>query len=187
MSKYYIYGLFHKRPKNNFISKLFYIGRGCNRRMNYHFHKSKLDSKNPINPYKNNLIKKCLENNCECYPKKLYDNLTLNKAKELEKFILNDDQIFNELTNISQSAHGGLNEIGEECDHSKLTSEKARHINGYFKTQINFNIKLLNIITYQNKSYLILNTTEVGNTSLQKNQKKFLIFLIFTKTEFQNK
>lgn len=120
----YIYGLFNERPKNNFLPKLFYIGRGQGRRMNKHFG----SLKNDTNDYKCNVIKKCRRNSWDCYPIKLVENLSKDEAKELEQFILQDNDIFSELTNISQSCHGGTDKIGEDFCGSKLINKEASEI-----------------------------------------------------------
>lgn len=155
MSKnnFYVYGLYHERPENNFIPQLFYVGRGRDQRLKYHFQEARLNSQDPVNPYKNNVIKKCQENNWKCYPEKLYDNLTLDEAKELEQFILNNDKLFKQLTNLSQSAHGGSDAVGEEHIHSKLKNKQVKHIKWLFENKNKLQYK---IAEYYNISKQVL-------------------------------
>ncbi len=126
MSDCYIYGLFHEKPSNNHIPQVFYIGRGSDRRMRKHFTKYSLE--NTRNPHKTNIIKKCQRNDWKVYPRKIWDKLTLEDAKEAEEFILQDLEIFENLSNLSQSCHGGCDKKGDEWSHSKLTNDEVKCI-----------------------------------------------------------
>jgi DNA-binding XRE family transcriptional regulator len=105
---------------------MFYVGRGTGRRMNRHFSESSLQYN--VNPHKSSTIKKCKQNGWKCYGKKLATDLTLEEAKELEQLILDDDCIFDQLTNIIRTAYGGQTSYGSDSPLSLLDEESVAEI-----------------------------------------------------------
>lgn len=110
-SKFYVYGLFKPNPD---LDRCFYIGKGCEYRM--YLHLTKGFSHN--NPYKKNKIEKIRRNGKEPYAKKIVDDLTEDKAYELEEFLIKEIGLEN-LTNL---CGGGLGASSGKNNHNYNTS-----------------------------------------------------------------
>jgi hypothetical protein len=104
MSEYYVYGLFYEDENEDNVC--FYIGRsGTGIRKEQHFYESSL--KRCKNPHKRNKIKKLRRNENPRYSKILISNLKEEKARELEQSLLDREDVFESVTNISRNAWGG--------------------------------------------------------------------------------
>jgi len=122
MSKFYVYGLFE--PTNDSLDRCFYIGKGCGNRMNQHFHNCRKGD----NVYKDRKMKKIKRAGKEPYSRKIFDNLTNNKAVKLEKELIKSIGI-DTLTNILSEEIGvdpGKNHPMYGKSHSKETKLKIR-------------------------------------------------------------
>ncbi len=94
---FYVYGLF-KKTKNKKINKCFYIGKGSGKRMNEHFHKCNLDKDDCVNLSKVEKITKIKSSDDSLHARKIFKELSEEKAYELEEELINEIGI-NNLTN----------------------------------------------------------------------------------------
>lgn len=123
----YVYGLFYENNKDENIC--FYIGKGSKYRMREHFKSCRKGQ----NSYKDNKIKKLKQNGKSPFPKKLAENLTHQKALELEKALLSKEKLFSELTNLTKGGEGltGYRHSEEtKIKMSKNRSGKNHHFHG---------------------------------------------------------
>jgi hypothetical protein len=97
MNRFYVYGLFD--PKENFP---FYIGKGTKNRMKEHLG----ENYSHDNPHKRRKIEKIRRRGREPYARKLYENLTENKAYMREWCLINLH--YDKLTNIDRSYGTGF-------------------------------------------------------------------------------
>jgi len=93
MNKFYVYGLYEK----DVISRPFYIGKGCGKRMYKHLYPS---HRNNRNPHRRNKILKIINNGGIVIPKIIQDNLTEEEAFDLENLLINE--LYDDLTNINK-------------------------------------------------------------------------------------
>lgn len=103
MSSHYVYGLFYEDENGNNIC--FYIGSGTGDRKEDHFRESNL--KRCKNSHKRRKIKKLRRNENPPYSKILVPNLKEEKARELEQSLLDREDVFENITNMSKNAWGG--------------------------------------------------------------------------------
>lgn len=97
MNRFYVYGLFD--PKKDFP---FYIGKGTKNRMKEHLR----ENYSRDNPHKRRKIEKIRRRGKEPYARKLYENLTEDKAYMREWCLIN--LYYDKLTNIDRSYGTGF-------------------------------------------------------------------------------
>lgn len=120
--RHYVYGLFFEDEDDNVC---FYIGKGCGNRKDKHFY----PSASQCNPHKSNKIAKLRSKGMEPFSKVLKDGLSEDEAFALEQALLNRDDVFNALTNISRNATGFPS--GE--NHPMKRSEYAKKVSASLK------------------------------------------------------
>lgn len=112
MNNFYVYGLFRGDEPEPF-----YIGKGINRRMYFHFYDDSISRKS----IKNNIIKKALADGISIVPKKLHENLTEYEAFSLEIWhIYKRGRIDNKTGYLANHTDGGEGSSG------MVVSEKRR-------------------------------------------------------------
>ncbi|AFH22436.1 hypothetical protein OSG_eHP25_00075 [environmental Halophage eHP-25] len=113
-TKFYVYGLFEP-IEGNLFDNCFYIGKGKGYRKDKHF---KLNKNH--NPHKNRKIKKIRRQGSDPYSQVVVDNLSEERAYELEEILIEEIGLSN-LTNISPGGDGGLS--GKDHPFYGLTGE----------------------------------------------------------------
>ncbi|WP_263787297.1 LEM-3-like GIY-YIG domain-containing protein [Salinibacter grassmerensis] len=98
--RFYVYGLFYEDDDGNNVC--FYIGKGTGYRHENHFYSSTTGD----NPYKDNKIAKLQRQGYEPFSKIIKGGLTEEKAYALEEAILQRDDVYENLTNMTRGGKG---------------------------------------------------------------------------------
>ena len=94
--RFYVYGLFYEEGDQVIC---FYVGKGTDNRHKIHFRNSSLEER-CYNSHKNDKIKKLKKRDKDPYSEILFKNLSENKALDVEEFLLQQNHIFENVTNI---------------------------------------------------------------------------------------
>ena len=94
--RFYVYGLFYEKKDQKVC---FYVGKGTDNRHKIHFRNSSLEER-CYNSHKNDKIKKLKKRDKDPYSEILFKNLSENKALDVEEFLLQQNHIFENVTNI---------------------------------------------------------------------------------------
>ena len=130
-NRFYIYGLFYENEEGENIC--FYIGKGTSRRYTRHLQESRL--KTCSNTYKVNKVRKLRRNGKEPFSKIVKNGLTDEQALKLENQILNNDEVFNQVTNLRRGGKGGALDEETKKKMSKAHSGKNHHMYGKSHTE----------------------------------------------------